>query len=410
MNILHINSSDKGGGAAIACLRHCEAMRLAGIDAKMLVLNKTNGSPDFVYGIYPNNKIGKIKAILLIFISQFINRIFDIWGTFSFPIFSVSISKNILVKEADIIYIHWVGGSMLSTKEIEKILKLGKPVRWYMHDMNPITGGCHHALDCNQYQSECKKCPLQRRKTLGISLASIQYKKRLKLWNKYNNLEAFTPSRWLKECVEKSAIWKNHKVTEFPNVFNLKRFHSIDQKTCREILGLETSKKVILFGAVDIKDHYKGWEYLKDAINKLDYDKYEVVIFGKYNPIMKKELQLKCNFIGYLNDEYSLIIAYNAADVFVSSSLADNYPNVIMEAMACELPCVGFDIGGISNQIQHKQNGYLAKEKDSNDLANGIMYICDANEQQYSIMKKKAREFVQKVASYDVYNNLVFKD
>ena len=57
MNILHINSSDKGGGAAIACLRHCEAMRLAGIDAKMLVLNKTNGSPDFVYGIYPNNKI-----------------------------------------------------------------------------------------------------------------------------------------------------------------------------------------------------------------------------------------------------------------------------------------------------------------------------------------------------------------
>lgn len=72
---------------------------------------------------------------------------FHPWAVFSFPFLSVSVAKHPLIKEADLIYIHWVAGSMLSTREIERVLKLGKPVRWYMHDMNPVTGGCHHAMD-----------------------------------------------------------------------------------------------------------------------------------------------------------------------------------------------------------------------------------------------------------------------
>ena len=46
-----------------------------------------------------------------------------------------------------------------------------------------------------------------------------------------------------------------------------------------------------------------------------------------------------------------------------------------MEAMACGVPCVGFRVGGIPEMIHHQVNGYVAKERDAADLAQGIRYV-----------------------------------
>ena len=301
------------------------------------------------------------------------------------------------------IYIHWVAGSMLSTREIERVLKLGKPVRWYMHDMNPVTGGCHHAMDCEQYKTECKNCPFLRTHPLGLDLAFRQFKVRMKRWSVYANLEAYTPSAWLGKCVMESALWKNHKVTVFPNVFDLKKFHPGNRQAAREFLGVGKEHKLVLFGAAGVDDEYKGWRYMREALNQLSSASYEALIFGEENSHVKEDLKISCRFTGFLHDEYSLILVYNAADVFVSASLADNYPNVIMEAMACGLPCVGFNVGGVPEQIRHKENGYLAELKDSGSLAEGIRYVCESSVEEYQNMQKKAFDFVRDVASYERY-------
>ena len=68
---------------------------------------------------------------------------------------------------------------------------------------------------------------------------------------------------------------------------------------------------------------------------------------------------------------------YNAADLFVTPSLQENLPNTIMESMACGTPCVGFDIGGIPEMIDHKENGYVANYKDAQDLANGLLWVLE---------------------------------
>ena len=246
---------------------------------------------------------------------------------------------------------------MLSTKEVENILKLGKPTRWYMHDMNPITGGCHYSMECVKYMQHCQNCPMIQRKLLNIDLAKIQFDKRLKLWSKYKNLEAYTPSNWLAKCVSNSNLWKGHKITVYPNVIDTQKFHPVNKSAAKDLLGIGGTKKLILFGAADVNSPYKGWEYMRQAINKLEPERYEALIFGEEKQKIRKDIAIKCHFVGHLADEYSLILVYNAADVFVSASLADNYPNVIMEAMACGLPCVGFNIGGIPDQIKHKKNG-----------------------------------------------------
>lgn len=45
MKIVHINAFDSGGGAAIACARHCEAMIQAGHEVTMLVIAKSSRLP-----------------------------------------------------------------------------------------------------------------------------------------------------------------------------------------------------------------------------------------------------------------------------------------------------------------------------------------------------------------------------
>ena len=47
---------------------------------------------------------------------------------------------------------------------------------------------------------------------------------------------------------------------------------------------------------------------------------------------------------------------------------------MIMEAMACGIPCVGFNVGGIPEMIDHLHNGYVAQYKSSEDFANGIYW------------------------------------
>lgn len=404
--IVHINFWDNFGGAAIAAYRHCEAMRRAGIDASMIVLDKQTTSKSFIHEAIPNKWKRKFFFLAQAVTQNFVKKKFAIKESYSYPVVSVKISENRLIKEADVIYIHWVAASMISTKEIEKLLKTGKPVRWYMHDMNPITGGCHYSLECKKYKTGCKDCKLTATRFMGIDLAKKQFDSRMRRWEKYDNLEAYTPSEWLAQCVMESDIWKGHKVTVFPNVLDTEKFHPADKNAARDMLGIKSNRKLILFGAADLGNEYKGWKYLCGAINSLDRDKYEAVIFGEERTEIKESVNIDCHFVGHLRDELSLIMVYNAADVFVSASLADNYPNVIIEAMACGVPCVGFRTGGLPDQIEHGKNGFLAEYRNTESLADGIRYVCECEEKEYLQMKKNARDFVCRVASYDKYKDI----
>ena len=83
--------------------------------------------------------------------------------------------------------------------------------------------------------------------------------------------------------------------------------------------------------------------------------------------------------MGYLKDEYSTALVYNAADIFIAPSLAEAFGYVVMEALSCGTPVVGFNVGGIPDMISHKQNGYLAEYKSAEDIAAGIQFCLENN-------------------------------
>jgi len=109
-------------------------------------------------------------------------------------------------------------------------------------------------------------------------------------------------------------------------------------------------------------------------------ERFSILIFGSgYNKQIEDSMPFKIRFMGFLKDEYSTSLVYNAADVFITPSLADNLPTTVLESLSCGTPVVGFDVGGIPDMIKHKWNGYLAKYGDAEDISNGIRFCLQNN-------------------------------
>ena len=87
-----------------------------------------------------------------------------------------------------------------------------------------------------------------------------------------------------------------------------------------------------------------------------------------------------------------------------------------MEAMACGVPCVGFKVGGIPEEIDHKRNGYVANYRDAEDLAKGIRWIlieADYDALSHHAIHKVAQNYSQQSVAMkylDVYHQaMAFK-
>lgn len=379
MKIVQVQYSSKSGGGAALKLHN--AFLDAGIDSHVLTLHDDINDTDRV--IYCGRK-AKIRARFEDMINDFVNRKSNKeFGLFSYPFLGTDISRHRVVKEADIIYIHWVQKGFLNFSGYREIAKTGKPVIIFMHDMWSITGGCHHSFTCEKYKTECYDCQVFPGHKKN-DLSARGFRKKMKLYSGFSNFYFVSPSKWLKECAESASLTRNRKIFLIPNLLDRKIFRPVDKKSARILLNIDNGNHVIAFGALAIDSPYKGWEYLKNALDKLKgtfpETSVSILIFGKCNiEVMRKLIPFHAVFTGYLKDEYSAALVYNAADVFVTPSLADNLPTTVLESLSCGTPVVGFRTGGIPDMIEHKINGYLAEYRNSDDLAEGIKYCLSNN-------------------------------
>lgn len=386
MKILHLCKLGFDG-AGNAAFRHSEALERAGYDSKLMALK---GTPkEIILGI---NSKDKFKEFITKVLSHLIGYPKYVWH-YMFGNYKIWKLKE--VQDADIVYIHWIN-DFLGYKDIAYLLNNKKKVVWFMHDMWPITGGCHYSLSCNNYKFKCGNCPQLR---LLKNLALYQQKKKIKEWKGQGNFIIASPSAWLANCAKKSSIFCSNQVIVCPNVVDTDVFKPMNKQKCREKLGLQPRKRYMMLSAVDANNIYKGFEYLCKAMKLVTTENVEFVIVGNVNlDAYPSGIKNKIIPMGFVRDQSKIIDIYNSVDAYVTSSIAENFPNVVIEAMSCGIPVVGFATGGIPEQISHKENGYLAKYKDSEDLARGIDWVL--NSKNYEELCKSARQYVIENCSY----------
>ncbi len=412
MKIVLVNTSDTIGGAAIAAKRLTDSLKSQNIEVKLLVQERKSKC-DYIYST-SNSRLKRAINFLRFAFERFLFffREKDASVRFAFSIGNIGedISRNELIEEADIIHLHWINSSFLSLNSLKKIFSLNKPIVWTFHDMWAFTGGCHYAGDCEKYKSSCQNCPFLKRPKKK-DLASRIWKRKSKIY-KNSTINAVTCSNWLKNIAIESSLLKGNHIISIQNPIDIDVYKPSNKIESRSRLGISSKKKLILFGAMNINDKRKGSAYLIEALGFISNNKPEIiqeialVIFGK------NKTPFQSNFetinLNYISSQEDIVNVYNACDVFVTPSIEDNLPNTVVESHACGLPVVAFNATGMSEMISHKTNGYLAKYKSIEDLANGITWtLFDSDYNSLCIeARNRAVEFYSPKVSANKYINL----
>lgn len=392
MRVLIINTTERQGGPAIAAYRLTEALKDNGIRAKMLVRTKETDRVTTIEAetsMLTRNSVRREQLRL-----AFHNRLAH---SHRYPLHLGTSGEDITrlpeFRQADVIHLHWINDGMLSLDLLQRILDSGKPVVWTMHDMWPFTGICHYAHECENYRNHCHTCPqLNSSHTKDLSFHTFDKKANLLHGSR---IQFVACSHWLEELAQRSALLHDFPIACIPNAVDTKVFHPMNRRQCREALSLPTDRRLLLFSSQYISDRRKGFDYLVEALHHLlnlhpewSEQMALVVAGGDVEKAIPNEMPLPVYRLPYISDENRMAQVCNAVDIFTIPSLQDNLPNTVVEAMACAVPCIGFEVGGIPEMIDHLHNGYIAPLKDTRQFAEGIHWLL--TEGDYDMLSREA--------------------
>ncbi len=379
MKVTLLSTTDKKGGAAIAAFRLFKALKASGTEARMLVRDKYSDEGDITS--LDKGIIRKTINFLRFAFERICFLPFERSKEIRFFFSLANTGKNVhglrLVKDSDIIHLHWINQGFLSLHGIKKLIKTGKPLVWTFHDMWAFTGGCHYSGECTGYLNECGNCPFLRNPgPHDLSYRLLKIKERI---YKNANITIVGSSEWMASVARQSSILKSFRVESIPIPVDTSLFCPGDKLKTRSSLNLPESKFVILAGAANMKDKRKGYHFLIEALHLLSdrsaefRDNAVLVTFGKSDETVNPGIPVYANH--FLSNEKAIATLYQASDIFILPSLEDNLPNTVIESLACGVPVVAFAVGGIPEMIEHRKTGYLAGIGNVSKLAEGIEWL-----------------------------------
>lgn len=391
MKVLHINQSDITGGAAIASYRLHQGLLLQGIDSRLLVdIVKINS--DRVALIERRRYLESISSRLAWRLG--LNYI-NILSTFN-------IAKNQFYQDADLINFHNLHGDYFNYLAIPSLTKY-KPAIFTLHDMWSFTGHCTYSYDCEKWQTGCGNCPyLDTYPAIPIDNTRLEWK--LKDWiYRHSNLTIVTPSKWLAEQAKKSML-NRFSIYHIPNGIDTDVYHPLNRAECRSVLRIPQDKKVLMFVSFGLSDSRKGGDLLIGALHSLPESLKKdtiLLILGQQGEKLTETVSIPTINLGYISGDLLKSIAYSAADLFVFPTRADNLPLVLQESMACGIPMVSFDIGGVSDLVRPGITGELANPENVRDFAQKIIELLEDNGEREKL-SQNCREIAVKEYSIEI--------
>ncbi len=273
-------------------------------------------------------------------------------------------------------------------------------------DMASFTGGCHYANNCENYKKTCGCCPgLYSDSPTDLTYKNLMYKK--KYISKTN--VCTLGNTWTSDCLKQSYLYKDKPNYYIDVVVNETHYQPGDPKKAKAYFNIPEHKKIIFFGATQLENKRKGLIYLIEALTRLHEELSEkeraeigVAVAGSFDTDIGQMFHLDVFVLGHLSHQ-ELPLAFQAADVFVSPSIQDAGPMMVIQSMMCGTPVVAFEMGNAVDFIMNGETGYKAPLYDTEVLKNGIHSILTKTEDQKKKIAAQCREMALKRSSYDAF-------
>ena len=310
--------------------------------------------------------------------------------------------KQIEEYNPDIIHLHNIHGYYLNIEILFNYLKrINKPIVWTLHDCWAFTGHCAHFdyIQCNKWTYGCEKCIQKKEYPAShfLDKSKMNYRKKKEIFTGLEKLIIVTPSNWLAQLVSKSFL-KEYPIKVINNGIDLNVFRPI-KGNFRQKYNLENKK--ILLGVANIWEERKGIKYFFDLAKELDED-YKIVLVGK---VIDKKVPSNILHIDRTNNINELVEIYSEADIFINTTLEDNFPTVNLEALACGIPVITFDSGGSKEIIDDSCGICLNKDK-----IFSLVSIINSQKNVFQNCRKRAKLFNKEEKYkeyYTLYTNLI---
>lgn len=283
-------------------------------------------------------------------------------------------------------------------------------------DMNHFTGGCHFSWGCDGYIRGCdENCPAIIKEDEKV-IAKNNFEKKYENAKKAN-FKIIAGSGLTLIQAQNSKIYKDQKIIyNINSLIDTTLLNDKNKPIAKKIFSLSDECFYILTGAQNMEDPRKGFTYLIEALKLLDQElpqelKEKIVLLVVSNTVNEEfdKVTFTKQKIEYIKDYRLLSLLYQAADLFINSSIEDSGPMMVSEALACGTPVVGFDTGVVMNMVTDGYNGYKAPMKDSRKLADGIKKIFELDKASYDIFSKNAVKQVEEFSSYEYASEIFSK-
>jgi glycosyltransferase involved in cell wall biosynthesis len=290
--------------------------------------------------------------------------------------FPGSWSLDTVAGKPQIVHLHNLHRNYFDLRAIPS-LSASVPVVATLHDPWLLTGHCGHPLDCERWRIGCGACPhLDTYPRVLRDATHTNWQLKRALWEN-SALNIATPSRWLMDMVESSILRpavRGQRV--IPNGVDLETFTPGNREVARARVGLPLQATVVLFVANrGRRNPFRDWRRLESAVKSLGernvVENMVIVCIGEDAP-PERIGSIEFRFIGRIASGESLATWYQAADLCAHPAIADTFPTAVVEAMACGIPVVATDIGGIPEQVHDGVTGLLTSPGDAPALARAM--------------------------------------
>jgi len=276
-----------------------------------------------------------------------------------------------------------------------------------LHDTWMFTGHCAYPGTCERFKVGCGSCPdLERYPAVSRDATADNFLRKRDIYRD-SNIHLSAPSRWMMNQLEASALGSCFTDKQvIPNGIDTEKFSPGDRVEARKIWRLPENVPVLLYVARNARHSpYKDYATIESAAKKvaaqLDHE-IHVLVLGEEAPDEVTE-NLTIHF-RLTTDLKKIIAAYRSADVYLHAAAAENFPTTVLEAMACGLPVVATNIGGIPEQIEEELMGYLVDAGDGSAMADKILKVL-SDENLLKHMGQSARELAVKCYDQSVMSD-----
>lgn len=292
---------------------------------------------------------------------------------FNFPNSRQLLSLN--PERPDIIHAHNLHGGYFDLRFLP-VLGRKAPVVMTLHDEWTYTGHCACTLGCERWQHGCGECPdLTIYPAIKRDATAWNWQRKQRIYRR-SRLYVATPSRWLMERV-KHSILQPVEARVIPNGVDLSLYHPADRREVRAALDLPLDAVILLFAAHNIKGRFKDYETIRDAIacikpSDITTPPVLFLALGGKEAGVERIGNVDVQTIPFQSDTARVAQYFQAADIFLHAAHADTFPNTVLESLACSTPVVATAVGGIPEQIEEGETGFLVPPQDPSALAQKI--------------------------------------